>query len=338
MSVLVTGGAGYIGSHTVAELVEHAEDVVVVDDLRKGHRKAVMDAPFYPLDIHDELGLVDVMRKHQVDVVIHFAADSLVGESVAHPLKYYYNNVEGTRTLLSAMRSSGVSRIVFSSSAAVYGEPDAVPIGENAPIRPTSPYGETKAVVERMLRWSAEAHGLSAICLRYFNAAGAHETLPIGEDHDPETHLIPIVLQAAMGQRASVSIHGSDYDTPDGTCIRDYVHVIDLAAAHRLAVEGLRRRGLAESDAQPAWAAFNLGLGRGFSVQEVIDAARQVTGREIPVVRGPRRAGDPAVLIASAEQASRALGWTPHYTDLPSMIQSAWRWTKLGGFTGQASE
>lgn len=319
MTILVTGGAGYIGSHTVAELVAHGEEVIVVDNLETGHRDAVLDVPFYPLDIRDSEQLLEVLQGHHVDTVVHFAANSLVGESVQNPLKYYENNVGATASLLSTMVQAGVNNIVFSSTAAVYGEPERVPIDERDGKDPTNPYGDTKLTIEKMLDWSYQAYGLKSIRLRYFNAAGAHPTLPIGEDHRPETHLIPIVLQAALGQREAVSVFGNDYPTPDGTCIRDYIHVMDLASAHRLAVERLRsNEGGAES--------FNLGNDRGFSVQEVIEVSRQVTGQPIPEVEVARRAGDPAALVASSTMARSALGWEPKFEDLPTIVASAWKW------------
>jgi UDP-glucose 4-epimerase len=318
MSVLVTGGAGYIGSHTVAELVAHGEDVVVIDNLRQGHRAAVRDVPLYEVDIRDAEQVGRILRDHKVDTVVHFAANSLVGESVEKPLQYYENNVAATAKLLSAMVDNGVLNIVFSSTAAVYGEPVRTPIHEEDPTVPTNPYGETKLAIERMFRWCHQAYGLKSISLRYFNAAGAHPTLPIGEDHNPETHLIPIVLQAALGQRPHVSIFGNDYPTPDGTCIRDYVHVMDLASAHRLSVNRLRTGGGVE--------AFNLGSGTGFSVQQVIDVAREVTGRDILAVHSPRRPGDPAVLVASSDKAKQVLGWKPQYDDLSTIVASAWAW------------
>ncbi len=250
--------------------------------------------------------------------MVHFAANSLVGESVEKPLQYYENNVAATAKLLSAMVDNGVLNIVFSSTAAVYGEPVRTPIHEEDPTVPTNPYGETKLAIERMFRWCHQAYGLKSISLRYFNAAGAHPTLPIGEDHNPETHLIPIVLQAALGQRPHVSIFGNDYPTPDGTCIRDYVHVMDLASAHRLSVNRLRTGGGVE--------AFNLGSGTGFSVQQVIDVAREVTGRDILAVHSPRRPGYPAVLVASSDKAKQVLGWKPQYDDLSTIVASAWAW------------
>ncbi|MCL6631156.1 MAG: UDP-glucose 4-epimerase GalE [Alicyclobacillus herbarius] len=323
MSILVTGGAGYIGSHTVAELLAHGEQVVVVDNLGTGHAASVLDAPLYETDIRDYDQIVKILREHEVDTVVHFAANSLVGESVQNPLKYYENNVAATGQLLRAMLDADVKRIVFSSTAAVYGEPERTPIHEDDATVPTNPYGETKLAIERMFHWCRQAYGLSSISLRYFNAAGAHPTLPIGEHHNPETHLIPIILQVALGQRAEVSIFGDDYPTADGTCIRDYIHVMDLASAHRLAVSRLRL--LAEAG-QAVTEAFNLGNGAGFSVKQVIDVAREVTGHPIPAVVGPRRGGDPAVLVASSDKARQVLGWRPEYTDLREIVASAWRW------------
>jgi UDP-glucose 4-epimerase len=321
VSILVTGGAGYIGCHTVAELLAHGEKVVVVDSLGTGHASSVIGAPFYRADIRDKEALLTVMRQHAVDTVVHFAANSLVGESVKAPLKYYENNVAATAQLLSTMMEAGVKRIVFSSTAAVYGEPSRIPIHEDDPTVPTNPYGETKLAIERMLHWCHEAYGLKSISLRYFNAAGAHPDLPIGEHHNPETHLIPIILQVALGQRPEVAIFGDDYSTPDGTCIRDYIHVMDLASAHRLAVERLRTE-----DAGVGAEAFNLGNGEGFSVKQVIEVARAVTGHPIPATVAPRRAGDPAVLVASSDKARQVLGWQPRYADLKTIVASAWEW------------
>lgn len=318
MAILVTGGAGYIGSHTVAELKAFGDDVVVLDNLSTGHREAVLDVPFYHADIRDEETVTRILRDHEVDIVVHFAANSLVGESVADPLKYFDNNVAATTQLVRTMTANGVKRIVFSSTAAVYGEPAATPIVETMPTQPTNPYGDTKLTIEHMLQWCHNAYGLDAVALRYFNAAGAHPALSIGEDHQPETHLIPLVLQTALGQRAEVAIYGDDYPTPDGTCIRDYVHVMDLASAHRLAVQSLRERA--------GFAAYNLGNGQGFSVREVLAAARDVTGRKIPATVRDRRAGDPAILVASAQKARSELGWVPLRDKLTDIVASAWEW------------
>ncbi|MBA4494204.1 UDP-glucose 4-epimerase GalE [Paenactinomyces guangxiensis] len=318
MAILVTGGAGYIGSHTVAELLDRGEKVIILDSLKKGHHAAVLAEPFYQGDVRDQDLLKRIFSEHEVDAVLHFAADSLVGESVQDPLKYYDNNVVSAQRLLTAMVEHGVKKIVFSSTAAVYGEPEQVPIEEHSPTRPASPYGETKRVIEKMMEWSEKAYGLEYISLRYFNAAGAHPKGHIGEDHDPETHLIPLVLQVALGKREAISIFGDDYPTPDGTCIRDYIHVTDLAQAHWLAVDHLRRG--------KGSAIYNLGNGNGYSVKEVIDTARKVTGHAIPAIMVPRRGGDPAVLIASSGKAKRELGWHPQYEKLEEIIRSAWEW------------
>lgn len=318
MAVLVTGGAGYIGSHTVAALLERGEDIVVVDSLQQGHRSAVLGGKLYVGDLRDEDFLEGVFAENEIDAVIHFAANSLVGESMKDPGKYYHNNVYGTLCLLEAMNRHRVNKIVFSSTAATYGEPENVPISEQDRTLPTNAYGETKLAMEKMMKWFDIAHGIKYISLRYFNAAGAHESGRIGEDHNPETHLIPIVLQAALGQRPHISVFGEDYDTPDGTCVRDYIHVSDLADAHVLAV-GRLREGADSS-------VYNLGNGQGFSVKQVIDIAREVTGRDIPSVVEPRRAGDPAVLVASSEGARTELGWNPTRNKLEDIILSAWKW------------
>ncbi|MFD2670382.1 UDP-glucose 4-epimerase GalE [Marinicrinis sediminis] len=319
MKVLVTGGAGYIGSHTVAALLERGEQVVVYDHLETGHREAVPDsALFVEGDIRDVQKLEQTMKDYEVDAVIHFAAYSLVGESMQNPGKYYENNVYGTKCLLEAMVRQQVKRIVFSSTAAVYGEPVQIPIHEDDPIVPTNAYGETKLTMERMMRWYETAHGIHFISLRYFNAAGAHASGEIGEDHQPETHLIPLVLQTALGQRSHISIFGEDYPTEDGTCIRDYIHVSDLADAHILALDALR--------SQSRSGIYNLGNGQGFSVKQVIETAREVTGRDIPARMEDRRAGDPAVLVASSEKARNELGWKPSRTDLREVLASAWEW------------
>ncbi|WP_027085683.1 UDP-glucose 4-epimerase GalE [Cohnella panacarvi] len=318
MAVLVTGGAGYIGSHAVAALLEKGEQVVVVDNLAQGHRKAVLGGKLYVGDIRDAEFLSNVFAENEIDGVIHFAASSLVGESMQDPAKYYRNNVYGTLCLLEQMHKSDVKRIVFSSTAAAYGEPERTPIDEFDRTLPTNTYGETKLSMERMIRWFDVAHGIKYVSLRYFNAAGAHESGRIGEDHSPETHLVPLVLQAALGQRSHISVFGDDYPTVDGTCVRDYVHVSDLADAHLLALERLCNGG--ESGI------FNLGSGQGFTVKQVIDVARQVTGREIQAKYEPRRAGDPAALVASPARAIRELGWTPRRDRLEDIIASAWQW------------
>ena len=321
MKLLVLGGAGYIGSHTATELLNNGHEVVIADNLVTGYREAVPEkATFYQGDLRDKDFLVDLLTKEKVDAVIHFAAFSLVGESVTNPLKYYENNLYGTKVLLDAMIETGVDKIVFSSTAATYGEPENIPILESDRTCPTNPYGETKLAMEKMISWAAKAHGLHFVSLRYFNACGAHKSGKIGEAHNPESHLIPLVLQVPNGKREFVSIYGNDYDTPDGTCIRDYIHVTDLAKAHILAVEYLMKGG--ESDI------FNLGNGVGYSVKEVIETARKVTGHPIPAKEEARRAGDPARLVASGEKARKILGWEPEIKDLADIISSAWKWHK----------
>ncbi len=316
MRVLVTGGAGYIGSVVSEQLVSDGHEVVVYDNLSKGHRDAVVPgARFVEGDLHEAEKLRETLNGF--DAVIHMAAFSLVGESVEAPSKYYHNNVVAGLVLLDAMRDCGVKRIVFSSTAATYGEPEAQPIFESAPTNPTNPYGESKLAFEKAMHWYERAYGLRYASLRYFNAAGASEKC--GEDHDPETHIIPITLQVAAGKRSHVEIYGDDYPTEDGTCVRDYIHVIDLARAHILALGILDERS----------AIYNLGCGGdGYSVREVIDTARRVTGKDIPVRMGPRRPGDPAVLIASSDKIKSELGWQPQFQDLGVIIESAWRWMK----------
>jgi UDP-glucose 4-epimerase len=320
MSILVTGGAGYIGSHTLMELINANEDVIVVDNLQKGHKAAVKGGKFYQGDLRDEDFLDRVFSDNDIEEVINFAADSLVGESVSDPLKYYNNNMVSSFSLLGKMKDYGVQRIVFSSTAAVYGEPDNIPILESDKTSPTNPYGETKLSIEKLLKWADNAYGIKYVSLRYFNAAGAHISGEIGEDHSPESHLIPIVLQAALGKRDSVSIFGDDYNTPDGSCIRDYVHVTDLAQAHILALKSLREGGRSRI--------FNLGNGKGFSVKEVVQIARDVTGVNIKANIVPRRAGDPAVLVASSDKIKEELHWEPKYNDLSTIISTAWNWHK----------
>ncbi|CAI6080385.1 UDP-glucose 4-epimerase GalE [Cohnella sp. JJ-181] len=318
MAVLVTGGAGYIGSHTVAALLDKGEEVVVLDNLYQGHKEALLGGKLYEGDLRDEALLDRIFSENEIDGVIHFAANSLVGESMTNPGKYYHNNVYGTLVLLEAMKKAGVSRIVFSSTAATYGEPEKVPIDEYDRTKPTNAYGETKLAMEKMISWFDVAHGIKYVSLRYFNAAGAHESGRIGEDHTPESHLLPLVLQVALGQREFISVFGDDYPTEDGSCIRDYIHVSDLADAHMRALDRLRGGG--ES------AIYNLGNGTGFSVKQVIDVSREVTGHAIPAKIVPRRAGDPAVLIASSERARAELGWTPRFADLRPIVESAWAW------------
>lgn len=319
MSVLVLGGAGYIGSHAVYQLIDRGEAVVVVDNLETGHRKAVHpDAIFYEGDIRNIDFLREVFQKQPIDAVVHFAANSLVGESMEKPLKYFDNNVYGTQVLLRVMVENDVKRIVFSSTAATYGEPKTIPITETMPTNPTNAYGETKLTMEKLMKWTEQAHGLKYVSLRYFNVAGARETGEIGEDHRPETHLVPIILQAALGQRPHITIFGEDYDTEDGTCVRDYVHVEDLIQAHLLALDYLKEGG--KSDI------FNLGSNQGFSIKEMIDTARSVTGKEIPAKSGIRRAGDPSVLIASSKKAKETLGWQPTRTLISKIMEDAWNW------------
>ncbi len=320
MSVLVLGGAGYVGSHAVYQLIDQGKDVVVIDNLQTGHEKAVHPkATFYEGDIRDIDFLREVFDHESIESVIHFAANSLVGESMEIPLEYFDNNVYGTQVLLQAMVEFDVKKIVFSSTAATYGEPKSVPITEDMETNPTSTYGETKLTMEKMMKWAEQAHGIHYVSLRYFNVAGARESGDIGEDHSPETHLIPIILEAALGKRPHVTIFGQDYDTPDGTCIRDYIHVEDLIHAHLLALDYLDE---GESNI------FNLGSNQGFSVKEMIDTARKVTGKEIPAQIGDRRAGDPSVLIASSEKANKILGWQPTRTSITKIIQDAWNWHK----------
>lgn len=319
MVVLVCGGAGYIGSHTVYELIERGHKVVVADNLVKGHKEAVHpDADLYIGDLRDAEFLDKVFSENKIDAVIDFAAFSLVGESVTEPLKYFDNNVYGTLRLLEAMNRAGVNKIVFSSTAATYGEPESIPINEDDATVPTNPYGETKLTVEKMLKWADKAYGLKYVALRYFNAAGAHISGKIGEDHSPESHLIPIILQVALGKREKIAMFGDDYPTEDGTCVRDYIHVTDLADAHIKAIEKLMKDNTS--------ATYNLGNGKGFSVKEVVEEARRVTGKEIKAVVEARRAGDPSVLIASSEKAIKELGWTPKFDKLSQIIETAWKW------------
>lgn len=329
MTTLVVGGAGYIGSHAVYQLLDRGEDVVVIDNLETGHRESVHpQARFYEGDIRDRNFLSDVFATETIDQVVHFAANSLVGESMTNPLKYYDNNVHGTQCLLEVMVAHDVKRLVFSSTAATYGEQDVMPITEEAVTRPTSTYGETKLAMERMIQWTEAAHGLRFVSLRYFNVAGARAGGVIGEDHHPETHLLPLVLQVTNGQREAISIFGTDYPTVDGTCIRDYIHVEDLIQAHVLALDYLKEGGASE--------VFNLGSNNGFSVQEMIEEARAVTGHAIPAVEQERRPGDPPRLIASSAKAKRILGWEPSRTDVKRIIQDAWDWHRAhpNGYKG----
>ena len=316
-TILVAGGAGYIGSHMVALLLERGYEVVVADNLSTGHWQAAKGAKLRVGDLRDSAFLDRLFTEFKIDGVINFAAFSLVGESVKDPLKYYDNNLGGSISMLKAMDRHGIDKIVFSSTAAVYGEPEKQPIEETDRTEPTNPYGETKLAIEKMLKWSANAYGIRYVALRYFNAAGSNTEVGIGEDHSPESHLIPLVLKTALGQRSHIGIFGDDYPTPDGTCVRDYIHVRDLAEAHLLALEYLDKGG--KSDA------FNLGSGDGYSVKEIIDTARKITGREIPAIVEPRRAGDPSVLIASNKKAAQVLGWKPE-RGLETIIADAWNW------------
>lgn len=326
-TILVAGGAGYIGSHMTALLTERGYDVLVVDNLCTGHSQSVGAARLEVGDVRDWAFMDRVFRENKIEGVINFAAFSLVGESVKDPLKYYGNNVAGAQTMLQTMKNHGVSRIVFSSTAATYGEPEKQPIEESDRTEPTNPYGASKLAIEGMLKWCDAAYGIKYAALRYFNAAGADPRGSIGEDHNPESHLIPIVMQTALGKRDKMGIFGDDYPTPDGTCVRDYIHVCDLVEAHLLALESLERgqSGI-----------YNLGNGRGYSVKEIIDTARRITGREIPAVIQPRREGDPSVLVASNKKASEVLGWNPK-RGLDEIISDAWRWhsTHPEGYGGK---
>jgi UDP-glucose 4-epimerase len=319
MNILVTGGAGYVGSHTARLLDRAGHSVWVYDNLSQGHRQAAIPGRLIEADLADGHQLRQVLRKLRIDAVMHFAAHSLVGESVTAPAKYYGNNVVGAYSLLEAMRDAGVRQIVFSSTTAVYGAPESSPIRETAPLQPVNPYGFTKLVIERVLADYARAYGFGFAALRYFNAAGASPDGDLGEDHRPETHLIPLVLQTVLGQREAITIFGDDYPTPDGTCVRDYVHVDDLADAHRRALDRLKPgEGMH----------LNLGTGRGHSVREIIESCRRVTGAVIPERAGERRAGDPPHLVADSSLAQEVLGWRPRYTDLDSLIETAWNWHK----------
>ncbi|WP_341686723.1 UDP-glucose 4-epimerase GalE [Limnohabitans sp.] len=320
MKVLVIGGAGYIGSHMVKLLGQQGCSVTTLDDLSSGHRDAVLCGEFVQGNFGDRAVLDAVLAKG-FDAVMHFASFIQVGESVQQPDKYYRNNVSYTLALLDAMRAHGVDKFIFSSTAATFGEPQYTPIDERHPQQPINPYGRTKLMVEQALADYDRAYGFKSVCLRYFNAAGADPEGQLGERHDPETHLIPLVLQAASGRRANISVFGRDYDTPDGTCIRDYIHINDLCSAHWLALQSLLQGQGSQR--------YNLGNGNGFSVQEVIDTAEQVTGRKIAVVNAPRRAGDPARLVADATQARQQLGWQPQYADLATIIAHAWQWEQM---------
>lgn len=323
MATLVLGGAGYIGSHTVDRLIEKGEKTIVVDSLVTGHRQAVnKDAKFYQGDIADKDFMRQVFKENSdIDAVIHFAAYSLVAESMKKPLKYFDNNTAGMVKLLEVMNGFSIDKIVFSSTAATYGIPEEVPIKETTPQNPINPYGESKLMMEKIMRWADKAYGIKFVPLRYFNVAGAKPDGSIGEDHMPETHLLPIVLQVAMGKRDKLQIFGDDYNTPDGTNIRDYVHPLDLADAHILAVDYLKA-------GNPS-TAFNLGSSTGFSNREILEAARKVTNKEIPAEIAPRRGGDPDVLVASSTKAREVLGWKPQFDDISKIIETAWKWHTL---------
>ncbi|MDP4143753.1 MAG: UDP-glucose 4-epimerase GalE [Bacillota bacterium] len=326
MAILVCGGAGYIGSHMVAELLKEGEEVVILDNLQSGYKEAVIGGKLYIGDLRDRAVLDKVFTENQIDSVIDFAANSLVGESMIEPLKYFNNNIVSVMTLLEAMRDHKVKYIVFSSTAATYGEPESIPILEDDKTNPTNPYGESKLAVEKILKWCDAAYDIKHTVLRYFNACGAHVSGKIGEAHNPETHLIPLILQAALGKREKIVIFGDDYDTEDGTCIRDYIHVTDLANAHLLALRRMKNGG--ESTI------YNLGNGTGFSVKEVIEVARKVTDREIKSEVQGRRPGDPAKLVASSKKAIEELGWNPQYASIECIIETAWNWHKnhLNGY------
>lgn len=318
MNILVTGGAGYIGSHTVKALLEANHQVVVIDNLSRGHKDALpSQVPFYNVDIKSD-EVEDILKRHNIEGIMHFSAHSQVGESMVNPSIYYENNVVGSYHLIETARKVGVPYFVFSSTAAVYGEPEEIPIVETAKWNPTNVYGRTKLMIEDMLRDYSSIYGQKFVALRYFNAAGADPSGTIGEDHTPETHLIPLILEAALGKRDSITIFGQDYDTTDGTCVRDYVHVNDLASAHILAMEYLHKGG--ESTV------FNLGSGHGFSVQEIVDAAKEITGVDFKVEYGPRRAGDPSTLIASSNKIKNLLGWNPIHSEVKQVIRDAWKW------------
>jgi UDP-arabinose 4-epimerase len=320
MRVLVTGGAGYIGSHTAKALAQAGHEVVVLDNFSGGHRWAVKWGPCVEGDLGDAALVTQALKTYGIDAVLHFAASIQVGESVRDPKKYFWNNVVNTLRLLDAMLAAGVPHIVFSSSAAVYGNPERVPIPEAHPTRPVNPYGDTKLMMERALQWYGAAYGIRWTALRYFNAAGADPDGDLGEEHDPESHLIPLVILAALGRTPYVEVFGTDYDTPDGTAIRDYIHIVDLADAHVKALQYLARGGESR--------ALNLGTGEGHTVREVIAAVSKVSGGPVPVRDAPRRAGDPPALVADPAQAASLLGWKPRYAGLSEIVESAWKWHK----------
>lgn len=321
MSVLILGGAGYIGSHMVKYLLDQGCDCIVLDDLSTGFVDSVpASVPFYQGDLANQSLLGNIFAKHGVNAVMHFAAFSQVGESVTQPQEYYDNNLAKTLVLLQSMADHGVKQFVFSSTAAVYGNPVQDRIDEQHPVNPINPYGRTKVAIEWVLEDYAQAYGLSSVCLRYFNAAGAQPNARNGERHDPETHLIPLVLQAASGRREAISVFGSDYDTADGTCVRDYIHILDLAQAHLLALEWLGKQHAG------TYKAFNLGNGNGYSVRQVIDVVKSVTGKGFKIIEADRRAGDPAVLVASADLAKQELAWVPQHLQLEKIVEHAWQW------------
>ncbi len=317
--ILVTGGAGYIGSHTVRLLLERGYDVAVADNLSKGYRQNVPAGRLYEMDVADTSALTELMRQRKTEAVVHFAAFIAVGESMLEPERYFVNNVTGSLSLLAAMLRAGVKHIVFSSTAAVYGNPHAVPILETFPIQAVSPYGESKVMVETLLGWFDRIHHLTSVCLRYFNAAGSAPDGGLGEQHEPETHLIPLILRAVLSGKPA-TVFGEDYDTPDGTCIRDYIHVEDLAEAHILALEYLLAGGASDR--------FNVGTGSGHSVMEVIRTVEEVTGRKVPYITGTRRAGDPARLVASSDRLRTTLGWQPRSSDLKTIVTDAWNFAR----------
>ena len=319
MAILVCGGAGYIGSHMVKRLVEKGYDVVVADNLSTGHKKAINPAAkFYQGDIRDRAFLDRIFINEDIEAVVHFAAFSIVPESMSKPLKYFDNNTGGMITLLEAMHDFGVKYIVFSSTAATYGVPEHMPIKETDPQKPINPYGLSKLMMEKMMAWADQAYGIKFVALRYFNVAGAAPDGTIGEDHGPETHLVPIIMQVAQGKRKELSIFGDDYNTPDGTNVRDYVHVMDLADAHILALQYLKKHNQSN--------AFNLGSSTGFSTQQMREAAREVTGKPIPAKIAPRRPGDPDALVAASDKAREVLGWKPNYDNVHDIIATAWKW------------
>ncbi|MFO1188197.1 MAG: UDP-glucose 4-epimerase GalE [Alphaproteobacteria bacterium] len=319
-TLLVTGGAGYVGSHTAAALKAAGHTVIVFDNLQQGHRQAVeaVGAELVVGDLADRDAVAAVFRRHKFDAVLHFASNALVGESMQKPFKYLGDNVTNALNLIEAMVAHDVRKIVLSSTCAIFGTPARVPIDEDVPVAPSNPYGESKYMIERLLYWADQVHGVRSAALRYFNAAGAHPDLPIGEDHAPESHLIPIAFEAALGQRPHVEVFGTNYETPDRTCVRDYIHVCDLADAHVRVLDVLGQRSCQ----------YNLGTGRGYSVREVLDTVRRVTGIAFTVKEGPRRPGDPAVLVASSARIEREIGWRPRYTDLDGIVGTAWAWRK----------